>query len=239
MEYDALIQEILRRVSERVDADSLDTVADSPLQPTGARLLVLSPEHGELCHSILENKALKKHFSLTCAMECCYDVKLEDFQGIILLGLSVQVMGQLAGGCCISPFTQLAQRAILHGKPLFVPEEEVELYHFKATAPTAYYEMLKGKLDLLQSNGVTLVPLAQLEGQLLKIVAPGAVTEVTPVVSTPCEACPHIAKRVITERDMIDVICDHVTRVTIQKKSILTDLAADYAKAHRVAVERI
>lgn len=241
MEHDVLVQEILRRVAGYLDAPAPETPV-SPVDSTGPGLLVLSPDHGQLCHTLLDHPTLNHHFSLTCALAENYDVALEDFQAVVLLGFSVQILGELSSGCCTTPFTRLAQQVLLMGKTLLVPQEEVELYRYHATASPAYYDMLKGKLDFLQDCGMVLCPFSQLEERLLgeKPAAEPPQETPAPVPSHCADETPaHIGKRVITERDMVDAIDGHVSTVTIGKKAILTDLAADYAKSHRVAIQRI
>ena len=48
----------------------------------------------------------------------------------------------------------------------------------------------------------------------------------------------HIEKRVLSERDVIDACTSGILTVYYSKRTIVTDLAKDYAKAHKMTLVR-
>ena len=233
MEFTELVDEIVARVMARM---AEQTPAASSGKP---KLLVLTPDHGTLCHETLEHKALLEYYDTECALLQEYRCSVDDYEAVLVYGLDVPSMCQLADGDCRTPFTQLAQKAMLAGKRLFVAQETVELYQFTATAPAAYYAMLLQKLNFLQQCGVTLCP----HGQLAAAVLSEEVT--TP--ETPAAPCPPspaagrevlLEKRVITERDLRDAAGRDVYAVRVTKRAIVTELAKEYLQARNIALLR-
>ena len=148
MDHNAIVEEILRRVAEKISEaeGSRAPCADSGGKPG---LLILTQDHGTVCHATLESEALKARYRTDCALMRHYDVELDDYEAVVLFNLSCDAMAALASGACDSAYTRLASKAILSGKKVYVPTEEVELYQYRETAPAAYYNMMQQKLDLL------------------------------------------------------------------------------------------
>lgn len=255
MDFNDLVDEIVKRVAQKIEAGTQETAlvpetkgAEVPCCKPG--LLILTQEHGTICHTMLESEQLLEYYRTDCALLKDYQVEMNDYEAVILFDLTNDALARLAGGMCDTPFTALAQKAILKGKKIFVPEEAVELFQYAETAPSAYYQMMLGKLQLLQQCGIMICPRDTLEDAILsgEVSAPAAPVPAAcapAVKETAC--CPEspctgrevtISKRVITERDLSVVYDRTVCAVHIGAKSILTDLARDYAQAREVAIIR-
>lgn len=238
MNFDALVDEIVARVSAKI-AQQESCVSDVG-KP---KLLILTEEHGSICHDMLESERLLSYYQTECALLKDYDCDMASYEAVILFGLTNEALARLAGGVCDTPFTRLAQKAILTGKKIFVLKEMVELYRYAETAPPAYYAVLEKQLALLQQAGVAICPLAELGDAILC----GEATACEPAASpAPCAAAPcaapgrevKIEKRVITERDLSAVYDKDVSVIHIGKRAILTDLAKEYAQARKVSLVR-
>ena len=174
MDHNAIVDEILRRVAEKIseaeggsaDCGECGDCGDKP------GLLILTQDHGTACHAMLESEALKAHYSTDCALMHHYEVDLNNFEAVILFNLTCDALCKLASGTCDSAYTRLASQAILSGKKVYVPTEEVELYQYKETAPAAYYHMMQQKLDLLVASGVVVCAQASLEQVILGAAEP-------------------------------------------------------------------
>ena len=247
MDHNAMVEEILRRVAEKLSA------AEGQMSGEGAPcaccgkpgLLVLTQDHGTDCHATLENEAIQARYATDCALMHHYEVDLDAYEAVVLFDLSCDAMAALASGACDTAYTRLASKAILSGKKVYVPTEAVELYRYKETAPAAYYAMMQQKLDLLVASGVVICAQAGLEQAILGGAAqaapqqPAAAPAVAPLAasSTPAPMAPQgeqtdvrIDKRVLTEKDLIEANMGGVTRVHIGEKTIVTALAKDAAK---------
>lgn len=238
MNFDALVDEIVARVSAKIaQQESCGSDVGKP------KLLILTEEHGSICHDMLESERLLSYYQTECALLKDYDCDMASYEAVILFGLTNEALARLAGGVCDTPFTRLAQKAILTGKKIFVLKEMVELYRYAETAPPAYYAVLEKQLALLQQAGVAICPLAELEDATLC----GEAAACEPAASpAPCAAAPcaapgrevKIEKRVITERDLSAVYDKDVSVIHIGKRAILTDLAKEYAQARKVSLVR-
>ena len=248
MDHNAIVEEILRRVAEKISEaeGSCAPCADSGGKPG---LLILTQDHGAVCHATLESEALKARYRTDCALMHHYDVELDDYEAVVLFNLSCDAMAALASGACDSAYTRLASKAILSGKKVYVPTEEVELYQYRETAPAAYYNMMQQKLDLLVASGVVICAQASLEQVILGNASPvpAAVAPVcaaaAPAAPAPAAACceakaVRIEKRVLTEKDLIEANMSGVTEVHIGEKTIVTALAKDAAKDRGMTIVR-
>lgn len=240
-----LVDEIVRRVSKKLaEAGTQCTAArDSAANGGKPKLLILTQEHGTLCHRILESERLAERYATTCALTEGYQCDPAEFDTVILFNLTNEVLAKIASGLCDTPYTRLASQALLLGKRIFVPKEEVELCRYASTAPAAYYAMLEGKLKILTASGVTVCPADELESAILNepatdtaqvcgCAADSAAKKAPPAKEQKC------SKKVITERDIYNLKEKNVTRVLIGEKTIVTDLAKDLAKTRGIEIVR-
>lgn len=248
MDHNAIVEEILRRVAQKISEaeGSCAECADCGGKPG---LLILTQDHGTDCHATLENEALKARYYTDCALMHHYEVDLDAYEAVVLFNLSCDAMAALASGACDTAYTRLASKAILSGKKVYVPTEEVELYQYRETAPAAYYNMMQQKLDLLVASGVVICAQASLEQVILGNASPvpAAVAPVcaaaAPAAPAPAAACceakaVRIEKRVLTEKDLIEANMGGVTEVHIGEKTIVTALAKDAAKDRGMTIVR-
>lgn len=251
MDHNAIVEEILRRVAEKISEaeGSRAPCADSGGKPG---LLILTQDHGAVCHATLESEALKARYRTDCALMHHYDVELDDYEAVVLFNLSCDAMAALASGACDSAYTRLASKAILSGKKVYVPTEEVELYQYRETAPAAYYNMMQQKLDLLVASGVVICAQASLEQVILGSASPVPAAAAPVRAAAPAEPAPapapaaacceeravRVNKRVLTEKDLIEANMSGVTEVHIGGKTIVTALAKDAAKDRGMTIVR-
>ena len=215
MDYRQLVDEILKRVALKMTDLKEDT---SPINKR--RILLLTEQHGTLCHQLLENTKLQDCCHMDCALLSEYACDLEEYEAVVIYQLSNSALSKLAGGILVSAFLSLASSAILMGKKVFIPKEEIELYRYEKTAPDAYYAMMCEKLKLLQDSGV--------------------------IQSTECSEKKHntidkyvkIDKKVITEKDLRLITADGANRIRINCNAILTDLAKEYLNTRKMVVDR-
>lgn len=262
MDYSNLIEEIARRVAAKLEtaapAEPESASDAAPAAPAGCegkpRLLILTQEHGAMCHDVLSSTNLLEYYHTECALMQNYEVDLNAFEAVILFNLDCDALARLSGGVCDTPYTKLAQKAILLGKKLFVPEEEVELLQYRQTAPAAYYQARLAQLTLLQQSGVTVCPVSQLEQVILsgETQVASASPTAAPVTASPAVSAPApapaaqsactapsskeitLTKRIITERDLRLAKEEGISTVHISAKSIVTDLARDYAQERQM-----
>lgn len=231
MEFEALVNAICAKVQERIAACEEVKAVDKP------KLLVLADEHGTKCHECLECPGLNAHFAVECALSKEYAFDFNDYEGIIAFDLSNANLAKIALGILDTPYTKAFGEAILLGKKIFVPKEEVEFYAYKETSPKGYLNRFEEYLNLLRQCGVTVLPSKELHEAILDE-APAPTPVSTVFVSNRADKEITVKKKVVTERDLIEARAAEATLLVADEKSIITDLAKDYAGRFGIVIER-
>lgn len=177
MDFDALVSAIVSRVAEKIAEES----SQKP------KLLILTQEHGEACHAMLESPRIGEHYRTECALMNDYQVQMEDYEGVLLFNLTNDAMVRIATGVCGTPYTELVSKALLLGKPVWLAHEQVELFQYEATAAPMYYGMLRKRLTLLEQSGVVLCAQDEMEDKVLAGCPEPAAC--APEESNFCETC--------------------------------------------------
>lgn len=254
MEDKQFVEEILRKVMEELKNSQV--LNEEIIKP---KLLVLSEEHKTCCHEILEHTGLTEHYQPECALTRGYDCRIEDYETIVLFSLSNTNLGKLTMGVGDTPYLALALNAILAGKKIYVPNEEVELFSCEASAPKAFYSMMFEKIEFLKSCGITFCNLEQLESVLVDKTARQTGNTVRESIKNPVSEQAGsksqaqevilqkpkdknenvtIDKKVVTERDIKRAWEEGAITVYISNKAIISDLAKEYAKNRNILLKR-
>ena len=240
-----LLNEIVARVAAKLaEVEGGEAAPAAADRDDREGLLLLSQEMNDTCRAMLKCEKLKARFRVDCASLQSEPAELDSYGVVVLTGLTNEALAKLALGLCDTPYTRLAAQAILTGKRVYVPTEEVELYRYASTAPAAYYAMMKERLDLLLASGVVVCSKHHLEGLLLGGAACESAPAEGPAAADPSAPAPmpaareeklvHVTKRVLTERDIRDAAAEKVTCIHVPAKCILTALAKDCAKEHGI-----
>ncbi|MGN0354140.1 MAG: hypothetical protein ACI4EI_03580 [Muricoprocola sp.] len=242
MDLDALISEICRRVQERVAAcEAEPEVEGNCIGIVGAEekpvLGIISENHGDICHTIYESKSLAEYYQMKCALlDDAWDV--ENWEGVIAYTLTNEALGKIVNGIFDTPYVKAFGKALLCGKKIYVPQEEVELYKYKETAPKGYYQKLEENLKFLKENGVEILPNDQIVPAILGSECCQSKAEPEESAATVVEKDLTFTRKVLSERDMIMANEGKVTRILVTRKTIITDLAKDYAKKYHMVIEK-
>lgn len=264
MDKKEMVEQIVARVAAKL-AEAGETVTTKQEEtaasdPSLLGLLILTQEHGTDCHRLLESSRIREHYHTGCALLQDGKVSMDQIETVVLFQLTIDAMCKLASGIVDTPYTRLAAEALLTGKRLYVPREEVELYRYPAKGLGSYQCMLQAKLTKLVSWGLKICPLAQLEEELLGGTTEqkessacqmdeacgtdsDAAKETEEEVSREAPAKPEekeitFTKRVITERDVIEANRENVKVIHITERNILTALAKDAASSRNIRLVR-
>ena len=243
MDMDALIKEIIARVQDKVAALE---------EPSGcedadkAKLLILTQQHGTICHEALECEKLGAYYQTQCALLADYAVDVKEYEAVIAYNMTNEALGKIAHGIMDNGYTRVFCEAILAGRKLYLPKEEVELYTC-TNAPRAFLNVLQQNLKVLTDSGVVIAPLSQIAALILGDAAEsGCCKAAEAPKADACEVCAEpeevkeasLCKRIITEKDLISLGNERVKKIYIPKKAILSDLAQEYAKRHKMTLVR-
>ena len=232
MERTELVEEIVRRVTARLhELEGAEQAAPSEGKPG---LLILTQAHGTACHSVLESEAVRRKWRVDCALQREYNVELADYDAVLLGDLSCSALDRIASGAGDCAVTRLAVQAILAGKKVYILAEGVELYRYRESAPAVYYKMLQQKLDFLQASGAVLCTQTDVE-QLLTEKQPAPKLQAPPAEASNAKE-KTLAKRVLTERDLIDAEKQGVACIRVGAGCIITALAKDLAAGRGITI---
>lgn len=245
MDFNALVDEIVARVFEKMaQAESISAPQSVVFEQQKPKLLILTNEHGDICHDTLENKKLLEYYQTECALIKNYECDVNDYEAIIIFGLDNKSLAKIANGTADNGFTELAQNAILSGKKIFIVKETIELYKYEHTSPAAYYNMMLGKLKFLTECGMVVCEYSNLAQTILsgeikqdEIIVTERIQENEQIQDVPNKEVT-ISKRVVTERDVSEVASCDVCTVRVGKRAILTELAKEYLQERRITLLR-
>lgn len=238
MNTDLLLQEICKRVQEKLQTIEQETLPS---------ILVLTEDHGSLCHETLENSKLCQYYRMECALLAQYQCSIENYEAVVVYTMSNEALGKIAHGIFDNGFTRLFGQALLEGKKIYLSQEGIELYRYKNTAPQAFYQRLEENLELLKKSGVIITAHSQIAEQILNgqsencLCEEEAAAEEQPVCSENRQeevTETVLDKKIITEKDMIPLGHQHIRQVVIREKAILSDLAKEYAAKHNILIQR-
>ncbi len=235
MEYNTLVNEIVKRVSEKLNEKEIEQSTPK----SKAKILFLSPESGSKCASTFDSSCLKVQCDIDCALSENYNVEPGKYDAVVLFGFSIELLCRLYSGVCETPFSSLAQKAILLDKKIYVPQEDVELFEYCTAKPNTYYTALDNKLKALKGCNITICPCEEIESKILACCqAENSATKPNDAQSSPNLQTVKLTKKVITEKDMSAAKANRAGVVCIAKKAILTDLAKEYAKKYALDIIR-
>lgn len=234
MSYDDLVNEIVKRVGAKLE-EAERAEAGASAKP---RLLLLAQTDGPLLRKVAASEELSSKWQLLTSLGERYIDDLSSCQAVVLFNMDNPALAKIAEGAWDTPYTDAVVRAILLGKKLFLAKEEVDLYNYIETAPQPYYEMLLKKLELLQKSNVVLCP----ADQLIATVNGAPTAQATACVSGSCAAKPKLQltldKHVITERDLRASRENGAGSLRIPARSVVTDLAREYASSAGIELIR-
>lgn len=234
-----LVDEILSRVLEAMK--SSQDIQETKQKNDKTKVLILTQEHGTYCHELLEDPQILEQYHIDCAYTKNYNLNLAEYEVVVLCNLTNMVLEKLYSGICDVPFLNLATQAILLGKKIYVPAEEVEIFRYQDKAPKAYYSMMINKVKFLQDCGINILETKQLKHILSKQTEVGdKAKEQTHKVKTDstCDKSIQLNKKVITEKDIERAHSEGAAVICISAKSIVSDLAKEFAKNRNIQFKR-
>lgn len=247
MESQELLQHIVEEVAKRIAG--MDLPLDVPCEADHRPgVLVLNNDHGRDCHAALASPALSARYRMGCPLMDEKAIDLDDYDVVLLFDMSCETICRLADGNADTDYLKQAMRAILKGKIVIVIREGVELYHYRETAPQAYYDMIDNKLASLIQSGMSVAGQDELEGVIAKrlsrhdfaactedaedaaaaIKENGGVDKAIQDEKEPEEEkIQRIDKRVLTYNDIIQASIAGVTKIIIGANTLVTDVARE------------
>lgn len=229
MDYNELVQEIVSRVSAHLERNAVEA------EDTRKKLIVLSHEHGDICHKGLESPKLNECFKTECALLSDFQCDVSSCDAMVLYGLSNSDIARLASGVCDTVYTRIAAKALLLGKKVWAVKEEIELLQYCTDQP--YGRMMYEKLKALSDMGLAICSYDELEGSITDTFCRGDEKAKPVCCGQKKQGGDYVCeKRVVTEKDMVSARSEGAARFLAGEKTIVTDLASEYARAHGIEI---
>ena len=223
------------------------------------KLLVLAREKLENIDELFSQSALCDVYRMDCVPNMQESIQVEQYEAVIMQGLSNVELGKLCTGICDTPYTAIASEAILRNMRVYVPIEQIELYRYASSRPNPYYEFMYSRITMLTDSSLVICTMDNIETCILEEYeagiqkVPSMLTKAPdpdpPVLSpkpreaketvlTPIAPAARLPKRVITERDLLTAVKNGSSRLLIPANAIVTDAAAEYASARGLTLTR-
>lgn len=211
-------------------------------------ILVLSENLYSLTEAS-ERELTKKYNLLTPDIDGCNADELHSMVSgadvILITSVKVKQLINLAFLCGDGHLEEAVRYSLLLGKTIFVLEEGLEYRSFKATANKTFYRKLLEYEEGLKRYGIIFtsesafslgekqVKQSSLRNQLddskdytsfTKMSYDGTIDQV------------ELRKKLILEKDLMNLNVKSQTMICIEKDSIVTPSALDYARAHRISL---
>ena len=233
MDITKLIGEIVRRVE-------LAIIKHETAKMPKRKVLVISKDLNQSCPDLISNKKFNESCDVDSVDINTQQVNLEGISKVVVCDLDNDSLSKLTSGIFDNAYLKLIGSCIMQGKDIAVVEDDIEFLQYKDTAPAAFLAMFNHKLDTLREWGLEVRTLDDLTVSLCsrddqgdpdkKAAAQTAREHVSGSVVT---------KKALTEADVINANFKHQTEILVSENTIVTEVAEDYGRRHRIAIKRV
>ncbi len=186
------------------------------------------------------SQALHTNFQTSCCVEldlnreddCIGECNKSATQCIYIKNLSLNALAEIALGLTSKPATALVRNALLQGKKVYTTEEQIELYTYTKSTNAQYYTLFEEYLQLFKASGLVI---ARDKDELHALL--GNETQTYNIHSSSKSATQMYEKKVLTEKDVVaHKSANGSKELFIKEKTIVTDLAKEYAQKHSIKI---
>ncbi len=220
MNKEELIETIVRAVEHKLNEKQEESSAETPDERP--RLLIVTRLNHSCHHCFRGDEAIAENYAVECSYDQAHDVDLTDIEEIFVRNMDNESLAKLTTGMIDTPYLKLISQAILKGRKVTVILDDLDVYTYRNTAPKAFLDMLNSKVDILRSWGIRI----EKEGCAVKRLSCGKI-ECSEYL---------IEKKVLTETDVKRAYNDGHREIYIKKKTIVTDMAKEYAERNAVKI---
>lgn len=241
--------ELMKRLGAEPEAPASESACGFPGAGSGGsrpRALVMGPE-GSFSQALAA--ALRSSLELEFKLPEFSNLSdLAAYKVFILTRMSCTGLVQLAlgfdEGCTWE--ARLALAGLMNGAKVFVLEEGLAWRAYQTAAPKGLTRHYADSEKTAQAYGLRLIPEADLPGAIQALrwdSAPPAPAgswpkaAMIPNLSEPADTLrPVNTKKLLTESDAVELCRDGAASITVAVGTIITPLAQDYLKVHKVTV---
>ncbi|VDN48395.1 conserved protein of unknown function [Petrocella atlantisensis] len=163
-------------------------------------------------------------------------IDISPYEVILLGSISYQELVQISMGFATSKVTTTVIEAILTGKKIFFVEEGITYSKYEDTANTNFYNMLKGYEEQVETFGIEWINANEIGRRLqdVRINLLEKAEALKKLEGTHMSQNEHVRERIITESLAKQYQKQGYERLLINKNTIITPLAKDYLRDHKI-----
>ncbi|MEG2016855.1 MAG: hypothetical protein RR128_00180 [Clostridium sp.] len=218
MNYDEVVDLIVNEVYNKINCSK------NSISPLSKIAVVMSEENiSEI------TKILGSDYNISA-----YENEDMDGDVIIIPDLSLKAMANLATLNTEGAAEEFVVRMLMKGKEVYVLENGLEYRRYKNTAPKALYSKYLDFEQQIKLNGIQIIGYV---GEIKKN-DKSLLSNIEVFNNSSSEELEIRNKKVINEAEIRNRIIPGVYTIVIDKRSIITPLAADFIRTHNLRVKR-
>lgn len=226
MDMEQLVQEIVARVKERIAQESVGQLAAAAdMNVAEKQIMVVNRKGCGTCGECWKMRGGLRS-QILCTKSGFGKLPDADTKAIVALHLTELDVMKIAVGVASDEFTEVLVSGLLLGIPVFVPLEYAEFSSCASESAKRYRTILEEKQKFLESCGVRFLPEREV---LVYLNADEKMEEERPMSTSWIKTGKNKRKRLLTERSIQDAEQYGQTQIVIDRKTIVTDLAKEYA----------
>lgn len=227
MNYDKLVDLIVHEIYEKMNA------LNNPVTQFKKSVIVTSSFNKSDI-----TKELEENFKVLF-----YEAGYREADILVIPYLSIKSMANLANLSVSEELEEFIIKMLMIGKEVYILEEGLEYRRYKNTAPKALYSKYLDFEKQLKIYGIQVISyigeIKNLDKNLLKLEEKNISEENIFISDESNKSIVEIRnKKVISESEIKKAFLNGINSLVIDKKSIITPLAADFIKTHNLIVKR-
>jgi ethanolamine utilization protein len=159
------------------------------------------------------------------------DLELKDFDEIYLGKMDLKMISHLANGIIINEIEDLILKSLLKDKKIFLFSEDIELKKFNNTKNTNLYKIFNQNIENIKNIGIIILDekIDIKENININTKYKNEVKEEDSII---------LKNKLITENELKKLGLKNGSKINIGNKSIITPLAKDYIRIHKIRLTK-
>lgn len=159
------------------------------------------------------------------------DLELKDFDEIYLGKMDLKMISHLANGIIINEIEDLILKSLLKDKKIFLFSEDIELKKFNNTKNTNLYKIFNQNIESIKNIGIIILDekIDIKENININTKYKNEVKEEDSII---------LKNKLITENELKKLGLKNGSKINIGNKSIITPLAKDYIRIHKIRLTK-
>lgn len=226
MDTEALIEEIINQVYKRVQEENTVSLSQKTYVNNKKMMLIgeLDKEHYKVLEDLYEVVP--------------YKLGIMDFDSILISEMSVEMLGHLGVGCSYQTEESMVLKALLEEKDVYLLESGLAYRRYKKIAYKTLYNLYSDYENKIKQYGIKVI---------------SEVSDICLTESTYKEEKVEVAQSLLKNENIVDLThvkllleadlkhmhIEALTTVEINKKCIVTPLAEDFVRSHKLKIKRL